>query len=117
MILLFYNLALFFALVLSAPWWLWRMATTHKYREGLSERLGFVRLLIRQLNSVEVSRPCARKKAQGRGTGRQWLLAGSINGPEVRQRTQLAFGNHKRRSSRKCQNSLPERGTRLNLRT
>jgi 3-deoxy-D-manno-octulosonic-acid transferase len=44
MILFFYNLALFFALVLSAPWWLWRMATTHKYREGLSERLGFVRL-------------------------------------------------------------------------
>ncbi len=42
MILLFYNLALMAALVVSAPWWMWRMATTHKYREGLAERLGRV---------------------------------------------------------------------------
>jgi 3-deoxy-D-manno-octulosonic-acid transferase len=28
--------------VVGAPWWLFRMATTHKYREGLLERLGFV---------------------------------------------------------------------------
>ena len=35
MIFFFYNLALLAALVLGAPWWLWRMATTHKYREGL----------------------------------------------------------------------------------
>lgn len=42
MILIFYNLALLAALVVSAPWWLWRMATTRKYREGLLERLGFV---------------------------------------------------------------------------
>ena len=44
MILFFYNLALLAALVVSAPWWLWKMATTHKYREGLRERLGRVRL-------------------------------------------------------------------------
>src|ERR1019366_1411161 len=44
MILFFYNLALLAALVLSAPWWLFRMATTHKYREGLMERLGLIRL-------------------------------------------------------------------------
>jgi len=43
MILFFYNLALMVALVVSAPWWLFRMATTHKYREGLRERLGWVR--------------------------------------------------------------------------
>ena len=43
MVLFFYNLALIVALVASAPWWLWRMATTHKYRQGLGERLGFVR--------------------------------------------------------------------------
>ncbi|HEY1804390.1 MAG TPA: 3-deoxy-D-manno-octulosonic acid transferase [Terracidiphilus sp.] len=43
MILFFYNLALFLALILGAPWWLLRMATTHKYREGLMERLGRVR--------------------------------------------------------------------------
>ena len=44
MVLFFYNLALLAALVAGAPWWLWRMATTHKYRAGLAERLGFVRL-------------------------------------------------------------------------
>jgi 3-deoxy-D-manno-octulosonic-acid transferase len=43
MILFFYNLALLAALVLSAPWWLFRMAATHKYREGLGERLGLIR--------------------------------------------------------------------------
>jgi 3-deoxy-D-manno-octulosonic-acid transferase len=42
MILFFYNLALLTALVAGAPWWLWRMATTQKYREGLGERLGRV---------------------------------------------------------------------------
>jgi 3-deoxy-D-manno-octulosonic-acid transferase len=44
MILIFYNAALLFGLVLSAPWWLWRMATTRKYREGILERLGLIRL-------------------------------------------------------------------------
>jgi len=42
LILFFYNVALLAALVVSAPWWLWRMATTHKHREGLLERLGRV---------------------------------------------------------------------------
>lgn len=42
MVIFFYNLALLAALVLGAPWWLWRMATTRKYREGLLERLGWV---------------------------------------------------------------------------
>lgn len=37
-----YSLALFFTLVLSSPWWLFRMATTGKYREGLAERLGII---------------------------------------------------------------------------
>jgi len=45
MIIFFYNLALLLALVVSSPWWLFRMAMTDKYREGLLERLGFVRLL------------------------------------------------------------------------
>ncbi len=40
MILFFYNVALLAGLVASAPWWLWKMATTHKYREGMAERLG-----------------------------------------------------------------------------
>ena len=42
MILMFYNIALFMGLVASSPWWLWRMATTQKYREGLAGRLGWV---------------------------------------------------------------------------
>jgi len=42
MILFFYNLALLAALVVGAPWWLFRMATTQKYREGLRQRLGRV---------------------------------------------------------------------------
>jgi 3-deoxy-D-manno-octulosonic-acid transferase len=42
MILFFYNMVLLAALVLGAPWWLWRMATTQKYRKGLLERLGRV---------------------------------------------------------------------------
>ena len=43
MVIFFYNLALLAALVAGAPWWLWRMATTQKYREGIRERLGRVR--------------------------------------------------------------------------
>ena len=43
MILFFYNVALLAVLVAGSPWWLWRMATTRKYREGLPERLGRVR--------------------------------------------------------------------------
>ena len=45
MILFFYNLALLMALVVSAPWWLFLMVTTRKYREGFRERLGAVRPL------------------------------------------------------------------------
>lgn len=48
MTLFFYNLALIAALLAGAPWWLWRMATSHKYREGLGERLGLVRAGLRQ---------------------------------------------------------------------
>jgi len=42
MILFFYNIALLTILVAGAPWWLWRMATTQKYREGILARLGRV---------------------------------------------------------------------------
>lgn len=40
--LLFYSLALLLVLSVTAPWWLFRMLTSGKYREGLSERLGFI---------------------------------------------------------------------------
>jgi 3-deoxy-D-manno-octulosonic-acid transferase len=42
MILFFYNLALLVALVAGAPCWLFRMATTRKYREGFAARVGKV---------------------------------------------------------------------------
>ena len=42
MVIFFYNVALVTALVAGSPWWLWRMATTEKYREGIRERLGRV---------------------------------------------------------------------------
>ncbi|MGD0631444.1 MAG: 3-deoxy-D-manno-octulosonic acid transferase [Terracidiphilus sp.] len=48
MILFFYNSMLLAVLVVGAPWWLFRLATTEKYREGLSERLGRVRGLVGQ---------------------------------------------------------------------
>lgn len=51
MTLFFYNLALFAVMLAGAPWWLWRMATTQKYREGLGERLGFVRTGLRRQGS------------------------------------------------------------------
>lgn len=50
MILFFYNLALMVALVASAPWWLWKMATTQKYRRGMAERLGRTRVFVEQKN-------------------------------------------------------------------
>jgi 3-deoxy-D-manno-octulosonic-acid transferase len=40
--MLAYSALLTLALVLSSPWWLARMLTTQRYREGLAERLGRV---------------------------------------------------------------------------
>ncbi|WP_348263190.1 3-deoxy-D-manno-octulosonic acid transferase [Telmatobacter sp. DSM 110680] len=51
MIFIFYNLALLAALVAGAPWWLWRMATTQKYRDGLGERLGRVPARLRSTSA------------------------------------------------------------------
>jgi len=48
MLLILYSFALFMVLLLGAPYWLLRMATTGKYREGLSERLGFVPARLRE---------------------------------------------------------------------
>jgi 3-deoxy-D-manno-octulosonic-acid transferase len=58
MILFFYNVALIVALAAGAPWWLWKMAATKKYREGLLERLGRVPLRLRRtLAEVGRERP------------------------------------------------------------
>lgn len=46
--LTFYSFALLLVLAAGAPWWLFRMATSGKYREGLGERLGFVPRRVRE---------------------------------------------------------------------
>jgi len=48
MIMLLYSFALTVGLIVSAPWWLLRMATTSRYREGLRERLGTVPARLRE---------------------------------------------------------------------
>jgi 3-deoxy-D-manno-octulosonic-acid transferase len=57
MVLFLYNVGLLAALVLGAPWWLWRMATTQKYREGLAERLGRVPSRLLAESASEERRP------------------------------------------------------------
>jgi 3-deoxy-D-manno-octulosonic-acid transferase len=57
MILFFYNLALLGTIVAGSPWWLWRMATTQKYREGIRERLGRVPERIVDADPREPHRP------------------------------------------------------------
>lgn len=42
MLMLLYSTALTLGLLLSSPWWLLRMLTTERYREGLAQRLGCV---------------------------------------------------------------------------
>jgi len=75
MVLFLYNAGLLLTLVLGAPWWLWQMAATRKYREGLRERLGGVpeRLVERHLD--------AGKGASGSRADRRagiWLHAVSV---------------------------------------
>ncbi len=57
MILFFYNVVLLLALIGGALWWLWRLATTEKYHEGLRERMGRVPLHLVQGSGVGASRP------------------------------------------------------------
>jgi 3-deoxy-D-manno-octulosonic-acid transferase len=57
MVFFFYNVALLAALAASLPWWLWRMVTTHKYREGLRERLGRVPKKLGQVSGAAPERP------------------------------------------------------------
>jgi len=47
--MLAYSFMLAAGLLVSAPWWLLRMATTQRYREGLRERLGAVPAALRAL--------------------------------------------------------------------
>lgn len=49
MIVFVYNVLLLLGLVITAPWWLWRVARTEKYRESLRQRLGHVPQHLRRL--------------------------------------------------------------------
>ena len=43
-----YSALLVVALMVSSPWWVTRMLTTERYREGLRERLGQVPQRLRE---------------------------------------------------------------------
>ena len=47
MFMVLYSLLLAVGLTVSAPWWIWRMAMSGRYRDGLRERLGFVPGVVR----------------------------------------------------------------------
>lgn len=85
MVLFFYNVALLAALVAGAPWWLWRVWKTEKYREGLRERLGRVPERLRKL--AEDGRPVI------------WLHAVSVGEvlavSRLVQEIQTAFPRHR----------------------
>src|SRR5262249_22438146 len=51
--LVLYSLALLVALVVGSPWWLFRMATSGRDREGLTERLGRIPARIRVFRDNE----------------------------------------------------------------
>lgn len=76
MIRFLYNLALVAALILGAPWWLWRMATTPKYRQGLLDRLGRVPRRLQRFQSCTPEPPSAGDFAGARPA--IWLHAVSV---------------------------------------
>ena len=49
-----YSVALFLVLLAGSPYWIFRMAIGGKYREGLSERLGFIPPRLRKQNAQPV---------------------------------------------------------------
>ncbi len=71
-VMFLYSLLLGTGLAVSAPWWLLRMLTTRRYRDGLRERLGMVP---------------ARMRAVARGQKVVWLHAVSVG--EVLAATRL----------------------------
>ena len=68
MFLLAYSALLTLGLLLASPWWLYRMATTRRYREGLSQRLGLIPPALKQ----------AVYQAQSEGRRTLWLHAVSV---------------------------------------
>ncbi len=55
MLMLLYSAALSLGLFLASPWWLFRMLTTQRYREGLPQRLGRVpQLLLKDIGGRQI---------------------------------------------------------------
>lgn len=91
--LIVYSFAMALLLVVGAPWWLFRMATSGKYREGLGERLGRVPQRIRRtaegrrmiwVHAVSVGEVLAASRliaelgevlSRPRGAGTPWEVA------------------------------------------
>ncbi len=53
--MMLYSVALLVGLMIASPWWLLRMATTERYREGLGERLGFLPKRLLETLGLELS--------------------------------------------------------------
>ena len=72
--MLIYSFLLMATLVVGAPYWLFRMATSGRYRAGLLERLGFV--------TAELREQVASMRVERRGGGGQrplmWIHAVSV---------------------------------------
>jgi 3-deoxy-D-manno-octulosonic-acid transferase len=87
MLMLAYSALLTLGLLLGAPWWLFRMATTERYREGLRQRLGFVPAALRAvvsgkrvgwLHAVSVGEVLAATRLVaelGAALGEGWVVA------------------------------------------
>lgn len=87
MFMVLYSLLLAIGLIVSAPWWLWRMATSGRYRQGLRERLGFVPNAVRAavagkkvvwVHAVSVGEVLAAERLiaeLGQALGQDWVVA------------------------------------------
>ena len=88
MFLFLYSTLLTAGLVVASPWWLWRMFTTDRYREGLAQRLGLI--------SPTLKAAVREAHAQGRRT--IWLHAVSVGealaSVRLVEELQTALPNH-----------------------
>ncbi len=88
MFLFLYSTLLTLGLILSSPWWLWRMLTTKRYREGLAQRISII--------SPTLKIAVLEARAQARRT--IWLHAVSVGEALAAERLiqdlQTALPNH-----------------------
>jgi 3-deoxy-D-manno-octulosonic-acid transferase len=99
-----YSAALAVALAVAAPWWLWRMATSGRYREGLGQRLGTVPAALRAaiagkrvvwLHAVSVGEVFAAARLVGelrQQLGDRWVVVVSTTTATGQKVAQERFG-------------------------